>query len=81
VPPYSGVPRLFHQFPVLVVVAVIVVDTEVVEVVVIPVAVVGIEVEVVGRVEVVFVDGAEVVVDWEQETNISDITMRSASNP
>jgi hypothetical protein len=75
VPPYCGVPRLFHQFPVTgVVVAVVVVGAVVLVVVVVVVlVVVGVEVVCIG---------AEVdVVVLLQDAKTSDVTMRQVSNP
>ena len=77
VPPYCGVPSLFHQFPVPVVV-VVTVDTDVVDVVVVVVDVVeittGVEV-------VVVVFEAAVVVDELQDARIIDATSKSVTNP
>jgi len=70
-PPYCGTPRLFHQFPVEVVVAAVV--TTAVDVV--EVGVIAVVVEVVG----VFVVVGAVVVVEEQDANTSDVTMRQVS--
>jgi hypothetical protein len=82
VPPYCGVPRVSHQFPVLVVDAVTV--TEVVEVAV--EVVVGPD-EVVAVVVVTVVDVVDatvavvVVVDELQDAKIMEATMRRVINP
>jgi hypothetical protein len=75
VPPYCGVPRVSHQFPVTaVVVAVVVVGVVVLVVVVVVVFVVVV-------VEVVCV-GVEVdVVVLLHDVKTSDVTMRQVSNP
>jgi hypothetical protein len=77
VPPYCGVPRLSHQFPVLVVVAETVVAVDVVDigadvevVVVIAVDVVAVLVEVVG------VTVVDVVVELLHDASNNDITRR-----
>ena len=75
-PPYCGLPRLSHQFPVEVVVTAavaVVVVTAAVEVVT-----TGVEVVVVVMAAVVVVE--VVVVEDEQDANTSDITRREASN-
>jgi hypothetical protein len=85
VPPYWGVPRLFHQFPVEVVVAdvvataavVDVVDTGAVDVTTADVVVV-VFVVLTGVVEVA---GAVVVDEEEQDANTIDMTMRKAKSP
>ena len=74
VPPYFGVPRLSHQFPVE---AVVVVTVEAVEVV--DVGIITVEVEVVVAMVDVTVVGVLVVVDEEQDASTSDITMRQVS--
>ena len=79
VPPYCGVPKLSHQFPVLVVVAAVVGAVDVVDV--------GIAGRSSGRwnntVPLLLTVGSEllyvVVVDEEQDANTSDITMRTVS--
>ena len=76
-PPYCGTPRLSHQFPVLVVVAVTVVAADVVDVVVDVIAAVVVVVATGGVVVVVVV----VVVDDLQDAKISDSTIRKVSNP
>jgi len=78
IPPYCGVPRVSHQFPVLVVVAltvtaVVVVDISAVEVVA---EVTGFDVVV--RADVV-VDVEEDVVDVAQDANTRDTTMRQVN--
>jgi hypothetical protein len=78
VPPYWGVPRLSHQFPVEVAVVAVVIGELDVVVVIATVVVVVVIVEVA---TVVVVDAAEfvvalVVVDEEQDPITSDITMR-----
>lgn len=76
VPPYCGVPRLSHQFPVEVVVAAVVTGADVVVDVEAVVAVVtGTDVVVVVS-EVVDVD---VVLDLAQDAKINDVTMRQVS--
>jgi len=74
VPPYCGVPRLSHQFPVTAVVVAVVVVGVVVLVVVVVVVVL---------VVVVVVDvGVEVdVVVLLHDAKTSDVTMRQVSNP
>jgi hypothetical protein len=81
VPPYCGVPRLSHQFPVLVVVAltvtaVVVVDITGVEVVA---EVTGVDVVVIADVIDVVVDVEEDVVDVAQDANTRDTTMRQVN--
>jgi hypothetical protein len=74
VPPYFGVPRLSHQFPVLVVV---VVTVEVVVMRDVEIEVVGKVTDVVGVVVAVDVEAdTAVVVDVLQDANISDVTIR-----
>jgi hypothetical protein len=78
VPPYCGVPRLSHQFPV-----------EVVDAVVVTVALDVVEVEAIVEVLVVVITGVVVVVvgivvelvvvDEEQDANTSDVTIRMIS--
>ena len=71
-PPYCGLPRLSHQFPVVAVVVVLVVDVGgavVVVVVLVVVVVVVVDFDVVVVVDVVLV----------QDTKTSDITMRQVS--
>jgi hypothetical protein len=76
VPPYCGVPRLSHQFPVEVVVAAVVTGADVVVDVEAVVAVVtGTEVVV----EVGVVAGSDVVLDLAQDVKTIDITMRPVS--
>jgi len=76
VPPYCGVPRLSHQFPVEVVVAAVVIEADVVVDVEAVVAVVtGTEVVV----EVGVVAGSDVVLDLAQDVKTIDITMRQVS--
>jgi hypothetical protein len=76
VPPYCGVPRLSHHFPVAVVVtAVVTAEVDVVDVGIIAVDVV--DVVVVGITFVV--DVVSVVLDDLQDANTIDITMRHVS--
>jgi hypothetical protein len=75
VPPYFGVPRLSHQFPVEVVVAVTVEAVEVVDVGIITAVV---DVVVAAAVDVTVV-GVLVVVDEEQDASTSDTTMRQVN--
>ena len=77
VPPYCGVPRLSHQFPVEVAVtAVVTAVVDVVDVVVCRLVVVVVVVAAAGVVEVVEV----VVVDFEeQDAKTSDVTIRQVS--
>jgi hypothetical protein len=75
-PPYFGVPRLSHQFPVEVVfTAVVAVPVVVVDVVLTTVDVVVVVVDVV----VVFVVGVLVVVEEPQDARSSDATRRRLS--
>jgi len=76
VPPYIGVPRLSHQFPVLVTVVVIAA---------VVVAVVDVAVSVFVVVDVVVVDvvvkvGVDVVVDVAQDAKTRDVTMIQVSS-
>ena len=80
VPPYWGVPRLSHQFPVEVVDTIVVTAAvDVVEVGAIVEVVVVATFEVVVVVVVDVVVGALVVVDEEQDANTSDIPRRKLS--
>ena len=77
VPPYFGVPRLSHQFPVEVVVAVTVEVVDAVEVGIIAVvAVVG---EVVAVAKVLVTIEVLVVLDEEQDAKTSEARMRQVS--
>jgi hypothetical protein len=80
VPPYWGVPRLFHQFPVEVVLTDVVTTAVVVDVVEIGVLVVDVVV-ITGVVEVVDVVDVAVVDEEEHDANTIDITMRKAKSP
>jgi hypothetical protein len=76
VPPYCGVPRLSHHFPVdVVVTAVVTAAVDVVEVGII--AVDAVDVVVLGIIFVV--DVVSVVLDDLQDANTIDITMRQVS--
>jgi hypothetical protein len=76
VPPYCGVPRLSHQFPVEVVDAVVVTGADVVvEVGAVVAVVTGID----AVVEVGVVAGTDVVLDLAQDAKINDVTMRQVS--
>jgi uncharacterized membrane protein (GlpM family) len=80
VPPYCGVPRLSHQFPVEVVVAEVVIAADVVEAVVEgTVLVTKTVVEVASVVEVVFAAVAEIVLDDVQDVKMSETTIRQLS--
>jgi hypothetical protein len=76
VPPYLGVPRLSHQFPVE---AVVVVTVEAVEVVDVGIITAVVEVVVVAVAVDVTVVGVLVVVDEEQDASTSDITIRQVN--
>ena len=83
VPPYSGVPRLSHQFPVLVVTAVEVTTPEVVDdgITIVDVVEVDDGTEIVEVVDVVAVGvGVEVVVDEVQDARTSEPAMRKVSD-
>ena len=80
VPPYCGVPRLSHQFPVEVAVtAVVTAVVDVVDVVVCRLVVVVVVVVAAGVVEVVEVVEVVVVDFEEQDANTSDVTIRQVS--
>ena len=72
VPPYVGVPRLSHQFPAVVVVAVVVTTADVVVDVMVNVGVVDV-------LDVVLVVLVDVALDLAQDARTSDITMRKVS--
>jgi len=80
VPPYSGVPRLSHQFPVDVVLTVTAVAVDVLVIVV-----VAVTASVVGTIDVVEADAVVevvvdvVVVDELQDAKTSEATMRKVS--
>jgi len=77
VPPYCGVPRLSHQFPVVVVVTVVVTAADVVvEVITLAVGVDAV-VDVLDIGVVVVVD---VVDDFTHDAKINDVTMRQVSS-
>jgi hypothetical protein len=78
-PPYCGVPKLFHQFPVLVAVAIIVVDAVVTVVETWLVGVVATVVEADVDV-VVFAFVVDVVVELPHDDNTKDVTKRKASD-
>jgi len=73
-PPYCGVPRLSHQLPVDVFVAVMVEAEEVVDV-----GIIAVVVDVALDVVAVTVVWVLVVVDEEQDASTSDVTMRQVS--
>jgi len=74
------VPRVFHQFPVEVVVTDVVTTAVVVDVVDVGVLVVDVVV-ITGAVDVVEVVSAAVVDEEEHDANTIDITMRKAKSP
>jgi hypothetical protein len=80
VPPYLGIPRLSHQFPVEVVVTAIVTGEDVVvEFELVDVGDTGLDVVTEVETIAVVVMGKEVTLDEEQDVKIIDITMRQLS--